>query len=84
LSNAGYATPGAGRVGTWTLANFSGRYEVIDGLTVSANVVNAFNKMPPIDTSFAGNTFLPYNQQNYNPYGRSFFLEANYKFGKGY
>jgi iron complex outermembrane receptor protein len=84
LSNAGYATPGAGRVGTWTLANFSARYEVINGLTVSGNVVNAFNKMPPLDTSFAGNTFLPYNQLNYNPYGRSFFVEANYKFGKGY
>jgi len=83
-STDGYAAPGAGRVGTWTLVNFSGRYEVIDGLTVSANVVNAFNKMPPVDNSFPGTSSQPYNIFNYNNYGRSYFVEANYKFGKGY
>lgn len=82
-STEGYAAPGAGRVGTWTLANFSARYEVIKGLTLSGNIVNAFNKMPPVDNSFAGTDNQPYNIFNYNNYGRSYFVEANYKFGQG-
>jgi iron complex outermembrane receptor protein len=81
-STEGYAAPGAGRVATWTLANFSARYEVIDGLTISGNIVNAFNKMPPVDNSFPGTSNQPYNIFNYNNYGRSYFVEANYKFGQ--
>jgi outer membrane receptor protein involved in Fe transport len=84
LSAQGYAQPNAGEVGTWTLANFSANYKLPFGLTVYGNLVNAFNKMPPFDGSFSGSSSLPYNQQNYNPYGRAFFLGANYKFGKGY
>lgn len=83
-SAQGYAVPGAARLGVWTLANFSARYQIIDGLTISANVVNAFNKMPPVDNSYPGTSNAPYNIFNYNPYGRSYFVEANYKFGKGY
>jgi len=82
-STEGYAAPGAGRVGTWTLANFSARYEVINGLTLSGNVVNAFNKMPPVDNSFSGTSSQPFNIFDYNNYGRSYFVEANYKFGQG-
>ena len=78
----GYATPGAGRVGTWTIANLSAKYEVIPGLVVSGNCENVFNKQPPKDNSFDGLSNQPYNSLNYNPYGRSFFVEANYKFGK--
>jgi len=81
-STAGYASPGAGKLSTWTLTNFSARYQVIDGLTVSANVVNAFNKMPPVDNSYPGTSNQPYNIFNYNPYGRSYFVELNYKFGQ--
>ena len=81
-STAGYASPGAGKLGTWTLANFSARYEVIDGLTLSANIVNAFDKMPPVDNSYPGTSNQPYNIFNYNNYGRSYFVEANYKFGQ--
>jgi iron complex outermembrane receptor protein len=83
-SSEGYQTPGAARLGVWTLANFSARYQIIDGLTISGNIVNAFNKMPPVDNSYPGTSNTPYNIFNYNPYGRSYFVEANYKFGKGY
>jgi iron complex outermembrane recepter protein len=78
----GYAQPGAGRIGTWTIANLSARYEVIPGLTVSANVNNLFDKMPPTDNSFPGTTLQAYNYLNYNVYGRAYFVEADYKFGK--
>jgi len=78
----GYSDPGAGRVGTWTLANLSAKYEVVSGLVVSGNVNNVLNKGPPPDTSYTGIYNQPYNTLNYNPYGRSFFMEASYKFGK--
>jgi iron complex outermembrane recepter protein len=83
-SAQGFGAANAGNVGSWTLANFSANYEVISGLTVYGNLVNAFDKMPPFDRSYSGSSSLPYNQENYNPYGRSFFVGANYKFGKGY
>jgi outer membrane receptor protein involved in Fe transport len=78
----GYSDPGAGRVGTWTLANLSAKYEVISGLVVSGNVNNVFNKGPPPDTSYTGIYSQPYNSLNYNPYGRTFYVEANYRYGK--
>jgi iron complex outermembrane receptor protein len=81
-SPSGYATPGAGRVGTWTLANLSAKYEILPGLTLSGNVINVFDKMPPPDNSTPGTVNQPYLNTNYNPYGRTFFVEANYKFGK--
>ena len=78
----GYEQPGAGRIGTWTIANLSAKYEVLPGLIVSANADNIFNKMPPTDNSFPGTTLQAYNEFNYNVYGRTYFFEANYKFGK--
>jgi len=81
----GYGVPGGGRLGIWTIANLSAKYEVIPGLVVSGNINNLFNKLPPIDYSTPGvNTnpnSAPFNVQNYNNYGRSYFVEANYKFG---
>ncbi len=77
----GYATPGAGRVQTWTIANLSAKYEVLPGLVISANCNNLFNKAPPPDYSQPGTTTQPYNLFNYNAYGREYFVQANYKFG---
>jgi outer membrane receptor for ferrienterochelin and colicin len=45
-------------------------------------VDNVFNKQPPFDNSYAGIDNQPYNTENYNIYGRSYFVGANYKFGK--
>ena len=78
----GYQTAGAGRIGAWTIVNLSAKYEVLPGLVVSANVDNLFNKAPPVDDSYPGTQLQPYNEFNYNVYGRSFFVGANYKFGK--
>lgn len=86
LTVAGYygpdAAPGAGRLGTWTIANMSAKYEVLPGLVVSANVVNLFDKAPPVDNSYTGISNQPYNVFNYNDFGRSFFVQANYKLHK--
>jgi len=82
LTVAGYASPGAADVGTWTLANLSARYELSPGLTVAANAVNLFNKMPPLDSSSSGLSSQPFAIQIYNNYGRSYFVELSYRFGK--
>ena len=77
-----YATPGAARLNSWTIANLSAKYEVLPGLTVSANIDNLFNRAPPTDNSYPGTQLQPYNVTNYNVYGREFFVQANYKFGR--
>jgi len=76
----GYAAPGGGRLPTWTIMNLSAKYEVLPGLTLSANVNNLLDKLPPIDYSTPGIYSQPFNVENYDNYGRSFFVEANYKF----
>jgi len=43
-------------------------------------VNNLFNKMPPVDNSYPGYVFGPYNSANYSVYGRQLYLEATYKF----
>ena len=51
--------------------------EVLSGLVVSVNVDNVFNKQPPNDPTYTG-----IDNQNYNDYGRSYFIGANYNFGR--
>jgi outer membrane receptor protein involved in Fe transport len=75
----GYGLPGAGDVGAWTLADFSVRYRPVKSLEVSVAINNAFNTMPPADHSQPGTTNQPYNELNYNVYGREFFLQLTYK-----
>jgi outer membrane receptor protein involved in Fe transport len=75
----GYEQPGAGRLPTWAVANLNVRYEVLPDLTISGNVVNLTNRLPPIDRSTPGIQTQPFNLENFNNYGRSFFLEASYR-----
>jgi outer membrane receptor protein involved in Fe transport len=82
LTTDGYNTPGGGRLGTWTLANLEVQYEVLPGLVLAGNVNNLFNKMPPTDNTYLGIDNQPYNSLNYNNYGRAFFVQATYKYGK--
>jgi len=78
----GYGLPGAGDVGSWTLADFSVRYHPLKSLEVSVAVNNAFNTMPPADHSQPGTTNQPYNEFNYNVYGREFFFTLTYQPGR--
>ncbi len=55
LDVSGYAQPNAGKLGSWVIANWSASYEVLNGLTVTANVNNVFNKQPPFDSTYRGN-----------------------------
>jgi iron complex outermembrane receptor protein len=82
LDVSGYAQPGAAKLHPWIITNYSASYEVLNGLVVSFNIDNAFNRQPPYDSTYTGIDNQPYNTQNYNDYGRSYFIEGNYKFGR--
>ncbi|HEY0200007.1 MAG TPA: TonB-dependent receptor [Rhodanobacter sp.] len=77
-----YTDPGTGKLAPWMLYNASVTFNPIPKLGLSFLVNNLFNKMPPTDHSYPGNTSAPYNDYNYNVYGRAYYIEANYKFGK--
>ena len=76
----GYTAPLAGKLGAWTLYNASLTYNPVKNLGLSVLVNNVFNKMPPLDRTYPGTTGSPYNDQNYNVYGRAMYVEATYKF----
>ena len=43
-------------------------------------VNNVFNKMPPLDGSYPGTSGEPYNDYNFDVYGRAIYVEARYNF----
>ncbi|WP_430391717.1 TonB-dependent receptor domain-containing protein [Dyella sp. 20L07] len=79
--NNSYEVATAGKLPPWILWNASVTFNPMKNLGLSLMVNNVFNKMPPVDHTFPGTTYMPYNQDNYNVYGRAIYLEANYKFG---
>lgn len=81
-TNGGSNTPGAGSVAPWIVWNWSLNYSPsrIKGLDLSLMINNLMNKMPPRDPGFYTN-FPYYNGSNYNPYGREFMVQADWRFG---
>ena len=77
----GYSAPGTGKLAPWMLYNASVAYNATPNLTLSLLANNLFNAMPPRDDSYPGTSLAPYNNNNYNVYGRTYYVEANYKFG---
>jgi len=78
----GPSAVGAGKVAPWIVWNWSLNYDPpqIKGLDLSLMINNAFNKMPPRDAGYITN-FPYYNSSNYNPYGREFMVQADWRFG---
>ncbi len=62
------------------LYNASLSYSITDGMKISGIVNNIKNSMPPKDSTYTSGPY--YNFVNYNPYGRQFWLEFDWKFGK--
>jgi len=75
-----YTTEGAGRLKPWVTYNASVSYKGFKNLELSFLMNNVFNKMPPKDHSYLGTEASPWNELNYNIYGRTMYVEANYKF----
>lgn len=76
-----YTDPGMGKLAPWILYNASVGYKPIEKLSLSLSINNLFNSMPPHDHSYPGTAGSPYNDQNYNVYGRAYYLQATYRFG---
>jgi iron complex outermembrane recepter protein len=78
----GPTAPGAGSVSPWIVWNWSLNYSPsrIKGLDLSVMINNLMNKRPPKDGGFSTN-FPYYNGSNYNPYGREFMVQADWRFG---
>jgi outer membrane receptor protein involved in Fe transport len=75
----GYGTPGAGTLPPWTVCNFNVHYLWSDTLGLSLTVDNVFDRMPPPDHTYTGDNNHPYNDQNYNVYGRAYYFEVTYR-----
>lgn len=82
ISVDGYDSANGRKLGSWATNNLSMSYQVFDGLEVSLMVNNVFNRMPPYDFSYPGTSGAPYNAYNWDVYGRAYYLEARYSFGK--
>ena len=80
---AGFDYPGGGRVGTYTTYNASVNWQTTPDLNLSFIVTNVTNKMPDMDvTSYSGLVGSPYNGDMFDIYGRAYYLEARWNFGK--
>jgi outer membrane receptor protein involved in Fe transport len=72
----------AGDLASWTTSNASVGYRVTQALEIRAAANNVFNAMPPVDHSYPGSGSVPYNQYNYNVYGRSLAIDMSYQIGR--
>ena len=74
-----YQSYGAGRVSPWILYNFTAQYDISPDASVGLTVNNVFNTMPPADKSYINWPYYDFGA--YNPFGRSYFVDFNYRFG---
>ncbi len=88
LSPTGYSTPCTtgyvacpGKVAPWFLYNGSISYNITDDLKISGIVNNIKNSMPPKDPTYVAAPY--YNFLTYNPYGRAYWVEIDWRFGRG-
>jgi len=81
-----YVNSAGAKAGWWApyiTYNMSVNYAALDNLEFSFMVNNVLNKTPENQASnFPGTESEPYNSNVYSAYGRSFFVEARYKFGQ--
>ena len=74
-----YSSYGAGRVKPWVLYNATVRYNLTPDARITLTVNNLFNRMPPRDNSATAWPYYDFGA--YNPFGRSYFVDFNYRFG---
>ncbi|WP_266156444.1 TonB-dependent receptor plug domain-containing protein [Dyella silvatica] len=69
----------SGRIAPYFRYNASVAYRINDRTSISLVVNNLLDKAPPKDRTGSGWPFYPVG--NYDPYGRQWWIEANYHFG---
>lgn len=77
-----YEDEDTGKLKPFTLYNASVDFRPIPALSLSLMVNNVLNDMPPEDHTFLGSSGAPYDSSQYNAYGRAYYLEARYEFGR--
>lgn len=82
--NYGYGNRRAGALAPWMLYSGSVAYNINDDMRISGIVHNIKNSMPPSDASANAHALTSpyYNFTNYSVYGRQFWLEFDWKFGR--
>ncbi|AER56038.1 TonB-dependent receptor [Pseudoxanthomonas spadix BD-a59] len=70
----------AGRFGTYVTHNLGIDYRAAEGLRVSLQVNNLFNKYPFYPSAYPTSTNTPYNTYLNNAYGRSVYLQTRIEF----
>jgi outer membrane receptor protein involved in Fe transport len=79
----GYAHAGAEKLDVYTIYNGSINWALSDDFKVSFLVNNLFNKMPTQDRpNYPGSSGAPFNASQFSPYGRAYYIEARWNFGK--
>lgn len=78
-THSGSAAPGAGSVGPWITYNWSLDYFPARNIRFSLRANNLFNRMPPVDPTYASYPY--YNTKLYNTLGRMVMVEADFRFG---
>ena len=69
---------GAAILPPWILYNGTVKYNIGNNASVTLTVNNLFNTMPPVDKSYINWPYYDFGA--YNPYGRSYFMDFNYRF----
>ena len=78
----GFDKAGAGYLSPWTVMNLTVQYQPTHSLVLSVTLNNAFNRQPPADHSYPGYSTFPYNDYNYDAYGRSYLGSVVYQWGQ--
>ena len=78
------STSRCNEVGSYTTYNASVNWKATSDLDLSFVVTNLTNKMPDMDARNPayGNNGAPYNSSMFDVYGRGYYLEARWNFGK--
>ena len=79
----GYGGAATARISPWLLYNASVSWRATPKLQLAFRVNNVLNTMPQVDPTLPASATAPFNQANYNAFGRWFQLEARYQFGGG-
>jgi len=73
-----FQTYAAAELPPWILYNATVKYDIGNDASIGLTVNNLFNTMPPKDGSY--NEWPYYDEGAYNIYGRSYYVNFNYRF----
>ena len=76
----GPADAGAGRVGSYTTADWQTRWQYSKNLRFTVGVSNIFNTAPPLSLKLVGGNQVGYDGRYADPTGRAITAGASFRF----